>query len=44
MGGFIAESQILHDWRWTEWITLIMSGLVLVLVALFQPGMWRTNF
>ena len=34
MGGFIAENL---DWRWVEWITLIISGLVLVLVILFQP-------
>lgn len=27
----------LVSWRWTEWITLIISGLVLALVVLFQP-------
>ena len=25
------------SWRWVEWITLIISGLVLTLVLLFQP-------
>lgn len=35
MGGFIAQSNI--SWRWTEWTTLILSGLVLVSAALFQP-------
>jgi hypothetical protein len=37
MGGYIVSSRALGSWRWTEWITLIMSGLVLVLVVLFQP-------
>ncbi|GME37265.1 mfs general substrate transporter [Neofusicoccum parvum] len=36
MGGFIAQSNVV-SWRWTEWTTLIMSGLVLGLVVLFQP-------
>ena len=36
VGGFIGESGLV-SWRWTEWITLIISGLVLVLVILFQP-------
>lgn len=36
MGGFIAQSKAV-SWRWTEWTTLIMSGLVLGLVVLFQP-------
>ncbi|KAI9706157.1 MAG: hypothetical protein M1820_004918 [Bogoriella megaspora] len=36
IGGFIAQSSLV-SWRWTEWITLIMSGLVLGLVVLFQP-------
>jgi hypothetical protein len=34
MGGWIVQYL---DWRWTEWITLIIGGLVLSLVALFQP-------
>lgn len=38
MGGFIVESRVLGNWRWTEWITLIGSGVVLMLVVLFQPG------
>lgn len=36
MGGYIVSTGVL-DWRWVEWITLIISGLVLVLVVLFQP-------
>nr|POE79844.1 putative efflux pump kojt [Quercus suber] len=36
MGGFIAQSSLI-SWRWTEWITLIISGLVFVAVVLFQP-------
>lgn len=36
IGGWIAQSPLI-SWRWTEWITLIMSGLVLVIVILFQP-------
>jgi MFS family permease len=35
IGGFIAESPV--SWRWTEWTTLIMSGIVLVSFVLFQP-------
>ncbi|EMC98681.1 hypothetical protein BAUCODRAFT_30946 [Baudoinia panamericana UAMH 10762] len=34
MGGYIVQFL---DWRWVEWITLIISGLVLALVVLFQP-------
>jgi len=36
VGGFVGESTLV-SWRWCEWITLIISGLVLVLVVLFQP-------
>ena len=36
IGGFIAQSSLV-SWRWTEWTTLIMSGLVLGLVVAFQP-------
>jgi len=36
VGGFIAQSSLV-SWRWCEWITLIISGLILVLVVLFQP-------
>ncbi|KAF2770198.1 MFS general substrate transporter [Teratosphaeria nubilosa] len=34
IGGYIAEYL---GWRWEDWITLIISGLVLSLVALFLP-------
>ncbi|MCJ1479220.1 hypothetical protein MMC13_007905 [Lambiella insularis] len=36
VGGFIGQSSLV-SWRWVEWITLIISGLVLILVILFQP-------
>lgn len=36
LSGFIAQSPLI-SWRWTEWITLIISGLVLISVFLFQP-------
>ncbi|KAJ4985442.1 major facilitator superfamily transporter [Stagonosporopsis vannaccii] len=36
LGGFIAQSTSV-TWRWVEWTTLIMSGLVLGLVVIFQP-------
>ena len=36
VGGFVGESSLV-SWRWCEWITLIISGLVLSLVIFFQP-------
>ncbi|KAH6664086.1 major facilitator superfamily domain-containing protein [Halenospora varia] len=36
VGGFIGQSSLV-SWRWTEWITLIISGVILVFVILFQP-------
>lgn len=36
VGGFVAESSTL-DWRWTEWATLALSGVVLALLILLQP-------
>ena len=36
VGGFIGQSSLV-SWRWTEWVTLIISGFVLALVVLFQP-------
>ena len=36
VGGFIGQSSLV-SWRWCEWITLIISGVVLALVVLFQP-------
>jgi len=36
-----SAGSLLHvSWRWTEWTTLIMSGLVLGLVVLFQPEIY----
>lgn len=34
IGGYIVQYL---DWRWVDWITLILSGVVLGLVVLFQP-------
>ncbi|KAF8851606.1 MFS general substrate transporter [Acephala macrosclerotiorum] len=36
VGGFVGQSGLV-SWRWCEWITLIISGAILVLVVLFQP-------
>ncbi|CZS99165.1 probable benomyl/methotrexate resistance protein [Rhynchosporium agropyri] len=36
VGGFIGQSSLI-SWRWCDWITLILSGLILTLVVLFQP-------
>lgn len=36
IGGFVAESTVV-SWRWTEWTTLIMVSLVLLIVLLFMP-------
>ncbi len=36
VGGFVGESSLV-SWRWCEWITLIISGLVLISILLFQP-------
>ncbi|KAF2102140.1 MFS general substrate transporter, partial [Rhizodiscina lignyota] len=36
MGGFIVQSNVV-SWRWTEWSTLLMAGLILALLFLFQP-------
>ena len=36
VGGFIGQSTLV-SWRFTEWITLIISALVLILLILFQP-------
>ena len=37
VGGFVGSSPLLKNWRWTEWITLIISGGVLIQIFLFQP-------
>jgi multidrug resistance protein len=36
VGGFIAQSSLV-SWRWTDWITLIISGLSFTMVVFFQP-------
>ncbi|PBP20317.1 MFS general substrate transporter, partial [Diplocarpon rosae] len=36
VGGFVGQSSLV-SWRWTEWITLIVSAAILTLVVLFQP-------
>ena len=36
IGGFIAQSPLV-SWRWTEWTTLIWSGVILVIISLFLP-------
>ena len=35
IGGYIGHSDM--PWRWTEWITLCVSGFILVLVVLLLP-------
>ncbi|RAQ57180.1 MFS transporter [Aspergillus flavus] len=35
VGGWIGQSNL--SWRWTEWVTLIGAGIILVTVILFQP-------
>lgn len=37
VGGYIVSSKILGNWRWVDWVTLIISAVVLSLVVLFQP-------
>lgn len=36
VGGFIGESKLV-SWRWTEWATLIISGLILTSIVFLQP-------
>jgi MFS family permease len=37
LGGFIVSSSALGTWRWTDWITLIWSGVIFALIFFFQP-------
>jgi MFS family permease len=37
MSGWIPDSTILHTWRWSEWVALMTSGLVWILLLLLQP-------
>ena len=36
VGGFVGQSNLV-SWRWCEWITLVISGAILVMIILFQP-------
>lgn len=36
VGGFIGESSVL-EWQWVEWVTLCISGGILVSILLIQP-------
>ncbi|KAL9596374.1 MAG: hypothetical protein Q9219_005852 [cf. Caloplaca sp. 3 TL-2023] len=36
VGGFVGQSSLV-SWRWTEWVTLILSGMVLFSILFFQP-------
>lgn len=36
VGGFVGQSSLV-SWRWCDWITLIISGLVLSLIIFLQP-------
>ncbi|ETS75390.1 hypothetical protein PFICI_12334 [Pestalotiopsis fici W106-1] len=36
MGAYIGPSPLV-SWRWTEWTTMILAGLIVVLVLLFMP-------
>jgi multidrug resistance protein len=35
VGGFIGESYL--SWRWTEWVSLIVSGAILTSIVFTQP-------
>lgn len=35
VGNFIGQSDI--SWRWSEWTTLILAGLITITIALFVP-------
>jgi MFS family permease len=39
LGGFIGEASMkgIISWRWTEWVTLIWSGLILGTMILVMP-------
>ncbi|KAH6605320.1 hypothetical protein Trco_007027 [Trichoderma cornu-damae] len=36
VGGWIAQSRDI-SWRWVEWVTIIVSGAILISILLFQP-------
>ncbi|CAJ2509472.1 Uu.00g144980.m01.CDS01 [Anthostomella pinea] len=36
MGAYIGPSPLI-SWRWTEWVMLILSGLVMTLIIFFMP-------
>lgn len=35
VGAFIGQSNI--GWRWTEWTTLILTGIITICIAIFVP-------
>ncbi len=37
MGAWIPQSPVLHTWRWTEWVALLMCGLVFLCTFCFAP-------
>lgn len=37
LSAWIPDSPLLHTWRWSEWVALLFSGTVFVLLVLFQP-------
>jgi len=41
MSAWIPDSPYLHTWRWTEWVALLFSGTVFVLLLAFQPETYQ---
>lgn len=37
MGAWIADSAVLHSWRWAEWVTLMLAGVILLVSFFFLP-------
>ncbi|KAK9465294.1 major facilitator superfamily domain-containing protein [Lipomyces arxii] len=37
IASYVAPGGKLDNWRWAEWLTLIMAGLTLTLVSMFMP-------
>jgi hypothetical protein len=34
-GGYIGQSSLLNNGRWTEWITLIWAGVIMFMIVSF---------